>query len=68
MQAKRDIEALKAEWVSLEAMLADLEFGKIFLMVSAIPSSTATAKPLSGAELEKLNRHLAAMRFTQGSI
>jgi hypothetical protein len=29
MQAKRDIEALKAEWVSLEAMLADLEIGKI---------------------------------------
>ena len=25
MQAKCDIEALKAEWVSLEAMLADLE-------------------------------------------
>ena len=29
MQAKRDIKALKAEWVSLEAMLADLESGKI---------------------------------------
>ena len=68
MQAKRDIEALKAEWVSLEAMLADLESRQDFLMVLAIPSRTATAKPLSGAELEKLNRHSAAMRFTQGSI
>ena len=29
MQAKSDIEALKAEWVSLEAMLADLKSGKI---------------------------------------
>ena len=60
MQAKRDVEALKAEWVSLEAMLADIELER-FLMVLAIPSRSATAKPLFGAESEKLNRHLGVV-------
>jgi hypothetical protein len=57
MRDERDIEALKAEWVSLETMLADLEPGKIPHGLAAIPSMIATAEPLFGIGSKKSNRH-----------
>jgi hypothetical protein len=67
MQAKCDIEALKAEWVSLEAMLSDLESGKIPHGLGN-PFEDRDRQTIIRRRIGKIKSTLRGMRFTYGSI